>query len=105
MGSRDVRFQKFVQVHQLVAARVMHQFGIADELASQVAEQMLTELARELGGSKVYIGVVSVRAAHRRARVLALADEGLRVGYIAARLGISEPTVYRILSASAAGRK
>ena len=92
-------------MHQLIAARVMRQFGIADDMASRVAEQMLTELSRELGGSKVYIGVASVRAAHHRARVLALAGEGLRVGYIAARLGISEPTVYRILRASAAGRK
>lgn len=104
MGARDVRSEKFMQVHRQVAARVLYQLGVADPLASQIADQMLGELSRELGGSKVYIGVGSLRAAHRRARVLALDGERLGAGYIAARLGISVSSVYRILRTSAAGR-
>lgn len=103
MAARDIRSDRFMQVHREVALGVLARCGVDEPNATRIAEQLLGELMRELGGSKVYIGVG--RAAHRRARVLALAGDGLRAAYIAARLGISKPTVYRILRSSAAGRK
>ena len=104
MGKRDVRAAKFLQVHRQVAMQVLSRAGAGDNQAAQLADEIQALLADELGGAKVYIGVRTAHAIHRRERVFTLREHGLSPNYIAARLGIAPTTVYRILRKMAGTR-
>lgn len=97
MKVRDVRAKVFLQMHRRIALLALHQAGIDQQPAARIAEQLQAGLRRELGGSTVYIAVDRVDAATTAARALALRTQGLSVGDVAARLGLSESHTYSLI--------
>ena len=95
MKVRDVRAKVFLQMHRRIALLALHQAGIDQQPAARIAEQLQAGLRRELGGSTVYIAVDRVDAATTAA--LALRTQGLSVGDVAARLGLSESHTYSLI--------
>lgn len=86
-----------MRVHRRIAERCLRDAGIAGAGAARFVDQLEAELRRELGGCQTYIALDRPTTAHLAERAAALREKGLSAADVAARLGRSESSVFRLL--------
>lgn len=86
-----------MRVHRRIAERCLRDAGIAGAGAARFVEQLEAELRRELGGCQAYIALDRPTPARQAERAAELRAQGLSTLDVAARLGRSESSVFRLL--------